>query len=137
MAWLLDTNAWISFLKPGQPAGKAIANRLADLQENEISLCSVVKAELWHGAEKYGNRETRRAKLDEIFARYVSLPFDDVAAQHYATIRHDLETRGQSIGPNNLKIAAICLAHGLTLVSNNIDEFGRISGLRVEDWAKP
>ena len=136
MAWLLDTNAWISFLKPGQPAGWAIAGRLAALQPNEIRLCSIVKAELWHGAEKYGNREARLAKLAEIFVRYVSLPFDDAAARHYATVRHDLETRGQIIGPNDLKTAAICLTHGLTLVSNNTDEFGRVTGLKVEDWTK-
>ncbi len=136
MAWLLDTNAWISFLKPGQPAGKAIADRLAALQESEILLCSLVKAELWHGAEKFGNRESRLAKLAEVFARYNSLPFDDAAARHYAAVRHDLETRGQVIGPNDLKIAAICLAHGLTLVSNNTSEFSRVAGLKAEDWTK-
>jgi tRNA(fMet)-specific endonuclease VapC len=134
MAWLLDTNAWITFLKPGQPSGKAITDRLAELQENEILLCSVVKAELWHGAEKYANREARLARLTEIFERYVSLPFDDLAAQHYATIRHDLESRGLVIGPNDLQIAAICVARGLTLVSSNTTEFNRVTGLRVEDW---
>jgi tRNA(fMet)-specific endonuclease VapC len=85
MAWLLDTNAWISFLKPGQPTGIAIAGRLAALQDNEIFLCSVVKAELWHGAEKYANREARVARLAEIFDRYISLPFDDAAARHYGS----------------------------------------------------
>ena len=136
MAWLLDTNAWISFLKPGQPAGKAIADRLAALQEGEILLSSVVKAELWHGAEKHTNREARLAKLTEIFDRYVSLPFDDAAARHYGTIRHDLEMRGEVIGPNDLKIAATCLARGLTLVTANANEFGRVAGLKVEDWTK-
>jgi len=109
---------------------------LASRQENEILLCSVVKAELLHGAEKYGNREARLAKLAEIFARYLSLPFDDATARHYAAVRHDLETRGQIIGPNDLQIAAICLAHGLTLVSANLDEFGRIAGSRTEDWTR-
>lgn len=137
MAWLLDTNAWIKFLKPGQPGGKAVADRLAPLQENEILLCSVVKAELWYGAEKYGNRAARLAKLAEVFARYISLPFDDAAARHYAVIRHRLETQGQPIGPNDLQITAICVAHGLTLVSANTTEFGRIPALRVEDWTKP
>jgi tRNA(fMet)-specific endonuclease VapC len=136
MAWLLDTNAWISFLKPYQRAGKAIADRLANLQESEILLCSIVKAELWHGAEKYGNREARLAKLAEIFGRYVSLPFDDTAARHYARVRHDLEARAQVIGPNDLKVAAICLAHGLTLVTSNTNEFDRVAELKVEDWTK-
>ncbi len=70
MAWLLDTNAWIQFLKPGQPDGQSIANRLSALEEKDVLLCAVVKAELWHGAEKYGNREMRLARLAEVFGRY-------------------------------------------------------------------
>ena len=133
MAWLLDTNAWIQHLKnPGGP----VEQHLNRVLPSEIFLCAIVKAELWHGAYKYERRDRRLIALHNLFQPFTSLPFDDAAAQHYATIRHDLETRGQSIGPNDLKIAAICLAHGLTLVSNNIDEFIRISGLRAEDWTK-
>ena len=136
MAWLLDTNAWIQFLKPGQAAGQSIANRLSELEEGDVLLCAVVKAELWHGAEKYSLREVRLARLAEVFGRYRSLPFDDAAARHYAVIRHELESRGLLIGPNDLKIAAICLAHRLTLVSSNTEEFSRVPGLRVEDWSR-
>lgn len=132
MAWLLDTNAWIQHLKnPGGP----IERRLKHLPPSDILLCSVVKAELWHGAHKYGRRERRFVALQKLFHPFASLPFDDVAARHYALIRHELETRGLLIGPNDLKIAAICLAHGLTLVSSNTDEFSRVSGLKVEDWS--
>ena len=131
MAWLLDTNAWIQHLKnPGGP----IEQRLNQFSPSEILLCSVVKAELWHGAHKYERRERRLIALQNLFQPFVSLPFDDAAARHYGSIRHDLETRAQVIGPNDLKIAAICLAHGLTLVSGNTQEFGRVAELRVEDW---
>ncbi|MBU6183133.1 MAG: type II toxin-antitoxin system VapC family toxin [Verrucomicrobia bacterium] len=131
MGWLLDTNIWILHLKnPGGP----IEQRLNRLQPADIFLCSVVKAELWHGAHKYGNFERRRNALGNMFARFVSLPFDDAAAQDYGEIRHGLEIRGETIGPNDLKIAAICVSNGLTLVSGNILEFGRIEGLAVEDW---
>ena len=130
MAWLLDTNAWIIHIKnPGGP----VEQRLNRTSPAEIFICAIVKAELWHGAHKYERRERRLIALNNLFQPFVSLPFDDAAARHYATIRHDLETRGQVIGPNDLKIASICLAHGLTLVSANA-EFSRISGLRVEDW---
>ncbi len=133
MAWLLDTNAWIQHLKnPGGP----VEQRLNRVSPSEILLCAVVKAELWHGAHKYERRERRLVALHNLFQPFVSLPFDDAAAHHYATVRHNLETLGQIIGPNDLKIAAICLAHGLTLVSANVGEFGRISELRVENWAK-
>ena len=131
MAWLLDTNAWIHHLKnPGGP----IEQRLNGVSPSEILLCSVVKAELWHGAHKYERRERRLIALQNLFQPFVSLPFDDEAARRYGAIRHELEMRSQIIGPNDLKIAAICLAHGLTLVSSNADEFRRVSGLRLEDW---
>ena len=131
MAWLLDTNAWIHHLK--NPGG-LIEQRLNRVSPSEILLCSVVKAELWHGAHKYERRERRLIALQNLFQPFVSLPFDDEAARHYGAIRHELETRAQVIGPNDLKIAAICLAHRLTLVSSNADEFGRVSGLQLEDW---
>lgn len=111
MAFLPDTNVWISLLK--NPGGKLDA-KVRSLPIADILLCAVVKAELWHGAEKYGNRERRLRALEMLFA---SLPFDDAAARHYAAIRHQLELQGRVIGPNDLKIAAIALAHGLILVA--------------------
>lgn len=134
MAWLLDTNAWIWHLK--QPGGP-VEQRLGRTRPADIFLCAIVKAELWHGAHKYGRPERRLQALSNMFQPFVSLPFDDDAARKYADIRHHLETQGQIIGPNDLKIAAICQAHGLTLVSSNTPEFGRIPALRVEDWTKP
>jgi tRNA(fMet)-specific endonuclease VapC len=134
MRWLLDTNTWIAFLKPG---GRSVLERLETCADGDVVLCSVVKAELWHGAYKYTNREVRLARLDELFARHVSLPFDDAAARHYASIRHHLEVIGAVIGPNDLKIAAICLAHGLRLVTANAREFSRVAGLETDDWLQP
>ena len=131
MTWLLDTNAWIVYLKSPQ---SAIRTRLQSLRPVEISLCSVVKAELLHGAEKYGNRERRLAILRELFAPYVSFPFDDAAAAEYGLIRHELEVAGEVIGSNDLMIAAIARANGHTLVTHNTAEFLRVRGLTVEDW---
>ena len=133
MAWLPDTNIWIHHLK--NPGG-VIEQRLTQLVPSDIVLCSVVKAELWHGAHKYERRERRLLALDNLFRQFISLPFDDEAARHYGAIRHELEARSEVIGPNDLKIAAICLVHGLTLVTNNTGEFGRVPGLKVEDWTK-
>jgi len=131
MAWLLDTNAWIIYLKTPQ---SSISSRLQTLQPADVILCSVVKAELLHGAEKYGNRERRLNILDELFAPYVSLSFDDAAAVRYGKIRHALETAGNVIGPNDLMIAAIALANNHTLVTHNTAEFSRVRGLVLEDW---
>jgi len=134
MQWLLDTNAWITLLKS---ANADLVSRLAERHEGEILLCSVVKGELWHGAHKYANREVRLARLAELFDRHSSLPFDDEAAWHYAEIRHHLESIGQVIGPNDLKIAAICRANHIRLVTSNTAEFQRVPGLEIEDWTKP
>lgn len=74
MAFLPDTNVWISLLK--NPGGK-LDPKVQAQPVSEIFLCALVKAELWHGAEKYGNRERRRRALDTLFAPFASLPFDD------------------------------------------------------------
>ncbi len=132
MAYLPDTNVWISLLK--DPGGKLAARVQAEFPTT-ILLCSVVKAELWHGAQKYGNRERRERALGMLFAPFGSLPFDDAAARHYADIRHQLEVKGQAIGPNDLQIAAIARSRGLILVSAD-PGFGRVPALHVEDWTR-
>ena len=131
MAWLLDTNAWIELLK--RPGGR-LEQKVLSHPPADICLCSVVKAELWHGAMKYARCERRLAALHELFVSFSSFPFDDEAARHYADIRHHLELAGSVIGPNDLQIAAICRARGMTLVSANTAEFRRVPGLIVEDW---
>ena len=130
MAFLPDTNVWISLLK--NPGGKLEA-KVQSQPVSEIFLCSVVKAELWHGAKKYGNRERRQRALDMLFEPFASLPFDDAAARHYAEIRHHLEIQGRVLGPNDLQIAATARAYGLTLVTAD-QEFSRVPGLSLVDW---
>ncbi len=131
MPYLLDTNAWIHYLKqPGSP----IHAQLATLQPADVVTCSIVRSELLHGAEKYGDRNRRVAIVNQTLAPYQSLAFDDEDAVEYARIRHNLETAGLVIGPYDLQIAAISVRYGLTLVTSNIGEFSRVSGLLVENW---
>jgi tRNA(fMet)-specific endonuclease VapC len=66
--------------------------------------------------------------------QFVSLPFDDIAAEIYGRERARLTLVGTPIGANDLLIACIALANGLTLVTHNTREFSRINGLRLEDW---
>jgi tRNA(fMet)-specific endonuclease VapC len=130
MRYLLDTNVWIHYLKS---FGSRVETRLRQTSASEIAVCSIVRAELLHGARKYGNREERIARVERTLAPFTSLPFDDLAAARYAEVRDDLECRGQTIGPHDLLIAAIALVHRLIVVSNNT-EFNRVLGLQVEDW---
>ncbi len=66
--------------------------------------------------------------------QFVSLPFDDKAALVYGQIRAQLAAQGTPIGPNDLMIAAIAIANGVTLVTRNTREFARVTDLRIEDW---
>ena len=89
---------------------------------------------MFFGSERSARRERNLAVQRAFFSRYRSLPFDDVAAEQYALIRADLQGRGQIIGANDLFIAAIALAHDLTLVTHNVSEFSCVMALRLEDW---
>jgi tRNA(fMet)-specific endonuclease VapC len=100
-------------------------------------MCSVVKAELFRGALRSVRPSVNRAKVDAFVQPYVSLPFDDAAADVCAIVRHQLEMQGIPIGPYDLQIAAIALVHNLILVTHNTAEFRRVPGLQLEDWEVP
>ena len=67
-------------------------------------------------------------------AQFPTLPFDEQAAEECGKVRAHLAGLGQLIGPNDLMIAAIALANGLTVVTHNTAEFSRVPGLLLEDW---
>lgn len=129
--FLLDTNAWISYLNRPDSHVKAMLERKAPA---DVCFCSVVKAELNYGTEKSRNRPPNFALLARIYSQFASLPFDDSAAHEYGRIRAELERLGTPIGPNDLMIAAIASANSATLVTHNVAEFSRVPGLLIEDW---
>ena len=77
------------------------------------------------------------AALDAFLPYVEAVAFDEEAALHYAEIRADLKRRGVMIGANDLFIAAHARALGVTLVTNNVNEFERVSDLRIETWTVP
>jgi tRNA(fMet)-specific endonuclease VapC len=72
--------------------------------------------------------------LDAFFSTIATLPFDEADAQAAAAIRAALKTQGQPIGAYDVLIAGTGLTRGLVVVTSNVGEFKRVSGLRVEDW---
>ena len=76
--------------------------------------------------------------LDRIETRLLPelpvLPFDASAARRYGEVRAELERRGTPLGDADLRIAAIALARGLTVVTGNVRHFQRVPGLPVENW---
>lgn len=134
MNYLLDTNACIRILNNTSPPLEA---RLRAHLPSEIRLCRVVKGELLFGAFHSERRDSNLALLEDFFLPFESLPFDDACARFYGDLRANLKSTGKTIGPNDLMIAAVALAHSLTLVTHNIREFERVTGLRIEDWELP
>ena len=132
MRYLLDTNAWIVYFKGRQTS---VRSRLEGTPRDQITTCSVVWAELLHGARKYENPAERRERVERVLNPLENFDFDLAAARHYAITRDTLEKAGMVIGLNDLMIAAIALANDLTVVTNNTGEFNRVPGLRVEDWS--
>ncbi len=132
MKYLLDTNVCIVHLRGKD--NENVTARLNAASPGEVVLCSVVKVELLHGAERSANPVKNRAQLDRFFAPLPSIPFDDSAVDAYGRIRAQLEAQGTPIGPNDLMIASIAAARGLTLVTHNVSEFRRIPGVQHEDW---
>ncbi len=133
LIYLLDTNAWVAYLRQSH---QGLLQRSQSQSPASVVMCSIVLAELWYGAERSG--PTRKAAnfqlLAELQSQFASLPFDDAAAQVHGSLRAELASRGTPIGPNDLMIAAIALSRGLTLVTHNTREFGRVPGLAIEDW---
>jgi tRNA(fMet)-specific endonuclease VapC len=125
MIILPDTNAWIKLLNQGDTPVKG---RFVAANPDAIRLCSVVKAELYFGAYKSARKKHNLSLLERLFKVYASLPFDDQAAKIYGNLRADLTSAGCVIGPNDLLIASIALAHRATLITDK--EFHRGGGIQ-------
>jgi tRNA(fMet)-specific endonuclease VapC len=130
---MLDTNLCIRILRD-RPVGLR-----AKFNDEAAALCisTVTLAELLYGAEKSARPVEHRRQVDSFSARLEVLPFDEAAAAHFGDIRTTLERQGRVIGPYDLMIAGHARSRGLVVVTNNLDEFNRVDGLRVEDWLAP
>jgi tRNA(fMet)-specific endonuclease VapC len=130
MTHLLDTDTCIGILRqrPGMVA------HLGRLAPNDCAVSEVTVYELLCGAGKSQDPVRERQKVERFLSVIAELPFDRAGAEAAAHIRADLERRGTVIGPYDLLIAGQALANNLTLVTNNLGEFQRVTGVRVETW---
>lgn len=127
--YLPDTNAISAYMRGDKP------KLVQKMSENfgELCLSVIVLAEREFGVTK-GTSETNRLRLAELAQCLPVEPFTREDSAHYAAIRHDLEARGEGIGPMDTLIAAQALRMGATVVTRNTREFGRVPGLKVENW---
>jgi tRNA(fMet)-specific endonuclease VapC len=130
MRFMLDTNIISDMIR--NPAGKAAS---AAAREGDDSLCTsiVVASELRYGCARKGSAKLL-AKVEDLLAEIPVLPLDVPVDAEYGALRADLEALGQTIGHNDLFIAAHACVLGTTLVTANTGEFSRIKGLKVENW---
>jgi tRNA(fMet)-specific endonuclease VapC len=131
MGFLLDTNACVDYLTGRYP--KVVA-RIQGSSPEGLFLSSVVVAELRYGADHSARRRTNHSRIDALIEEIEALDFDLRAAATYGRVRAQLEAGGTPIGPNDMLIAAHALSRGLTVVTDNVVEFRRVKGLRVENW---
>lgn len=133
MTYMLDTNICIYAIKNRPP------QVFAKLKENlfcGLCISAITLAELEHGVEKSRYPDRNRAALLQFVSILDVLPFDDDAAIEYGKICADLQRKGTPIGTMDMLIAGHAKAEKVTLVTNNVREFERVEGLRIENWAE-
>ena len=106
--------------------------------KDEILLVLFCKTWLYAYELRYGYAKKGSAKLTEkvenLLATITVVPLENPVDAEYGRIRAELEAAGQTIGMNDLLIAAQAYTLGLTLVTDNLREFSRIHGLKIENW---
>ena len=131
LQYMLDTNICIYVIK-NRPVGlREQFNRLAE----QICISTITLAELYYGVEKSSRGVENLRVIEQFVDRLEALPFSAEAAAHYGQVRAELERAGQPAGPHDMLIGAHARSAGLIVVTNNLREFERIRGLRVENWA--
>ncbi len=131
MSYQLDTDTCVHWLRGRDPA---LRTRLTALTPADVQISAVVRGELLVGAERSADPRATREDVLRFLDAFEVAPVDADVARHYALLRAGLEKRGESIGPNDLWIAATALAWGATLVTGNTREFRRVPRLHIENW---
>ncbi len=129
--YLLDTDICIYLIKNRPPEVPAQFKRHSPAQ---VAISAITVFELEYGAEKSKQRQKAKKALARFTAPLTVLDVDQAAALEAASIRAGLEHAGTPIGPYDILIAGLAKSRDLTLVTNNLREFSRVSGLVLENW---
>jgi len=130
MRYLLDTNAVIALLNDSEGQ---VSQRVRTLLPADFGLSSIVMHELYFGACKSQRCDRNLDLVDNL--RFEVVPFDQEDSRHAGDVRCALAAQGVPIGGYDVLIAGQARARGLTLVTRNVREFRRVTGLRIENWA--
>lgn len=130
--YLLDTNICIFAInqKP-EYVTQAIQKNL----RTGIYISALTIAELEFGVENSREIERNRIALLKFVSIFNILNFDDADAIAYGKLKSELRRKGQLIGPIDMLLSAQAISKALIFVTNNTNEFSRVSGLIIEDWS--
>jgi len=131
MKLMLDTNICIYIIKQ-QPA--KVLKHFLEYQVGDVGISTITLSELRYEVAKSRHVEKNSKALDEFVVPLEIVPFDEEAAQAYGDVRASLEKAGTPIGAMDMLIAAHAMSQGVTLVTNNTREFGRVPSLSIVDW---
>ena len=124
-AVLVDTDVF-SYLMNG--SGYAALYR-PHVDGKLIAVSFITVGELYFGAKRKNWGEAKIADLKDRLRVVTIVPYDESVCRTYADIKADCESRGKTVGDNDLWIAACAIRHSIPLVSNNFKHFNGISGL--------
>lgn len=129
--YMLDTDICSYVMKR---SNDLLLKRLHKVPVSDVCVSVITKSELLYGVEVSPRRQQDEAALNAFLSYVEVLDFPDQASSHYAQVRSQLKKLGTMIGANDLLIAAHARSLGLTLVTHNTREFGRVPKLAIEDW---
>jgi tRNA(fMet)-specific endonuclease VapC len=145
MIYLLDTDLLVFMVRGLKAASRPKSRQQAVFLRQQcqkvqaagdsVGLSAVTVSELEFGAQYSERYETEITAVRKVLTPFDVFAYDAIASPaHYGRIRHELESKGQTIGSMDLLIAAHALALDATLVTNNDAHFRRVVGLRVLNW---
>ena len=129
--YLLDSCVCIDLMRGKLPIAYDL---MRESDPKMFAVPAIVVAELNYGSEKSARPEKNRLLVERFLAPFDIVPFGSACASAYGSIRNQLRQEGHIIGPNDLLVAATAVANQAVLVSNNVKEFKRVRGLRLESW---
>ncbi len=130
LKYMLDTNIVIYTIK-NRPK---VVKETFQAHYGQMCISTVTLMELIYGAEKSAAPERNLRDVEGFAARLDVLDYDGEAAAHSGQLRAELTKLGRPIGPYDQMIAGHARSRGLILVTNNVREFERVPGLRLENW---
>ena len=129
--YLLDTNICIYLIKKHPPE---VLARFQQIQIKQLHISTVTIFELYYGIEKNNSQQRNLRALENFIGPLTVVDFSFDAAKKAAQIRGQLRKLGTPIGAYDIQIAAIALSLNMTLLTNNTQEFGRVNGLKLDNW---